>query len=69
MSGSTGKLGHVWVGACVIASVVCGGVGKMHVCTPWIGEAGLEHWGGLDGDGEEGIGVVSGCELGKLFVF
>ena len=25
--------------------------------------------GSLDGDGEEGIGVVSGFELGKLFVF
>ena len=31
----------------------------MHVCTTWIGEVGLEHWGGLDGDGEEVVGVVS----------
>ena len=24
--------------------LMCGGVGKMHVYTTWIGEAGLEPW-------------------------
>ena len=33
--------------------------------TTWIGEVGLGHWerSGLSGDGEEVIGVVSGCEI------
>ena len=30
----------------------------MHVYTTWIGEVGLQPWGGLDDDGEEVVGVV-----------
>ena len=51
-SGMTGKLGRSWVGAWVVHGVwwcgdvvmVCCGGGKMHVCTTWIAEVGLEHW-------------------------
>ena len=32
------------VHGCMVV-VMCGGVGKMHVCTTWIGEVGLGHWG------------------------
>ena len=39
--------------------------------TTWIGEVGLWHWGGLvlGGDGEEGFGVVSGCDTEKIYIF
>ena len=36
--------------------------------TTWIGDVGLGGWGGLDGDGEEVVGVVSGCEMQNLLL-
>ena len=66
----TGKLGHAWVGAWVGVWVVhgvvvvlmvwvCGGGGKSACVLPGLVRLGLSIGGGLDGDGEEGFGVVS----------
>ena len=69
-SGATGKLGHAWVGAWVPGGLSCGDVmlmmwwGGKIACVYyqdwWVG---IGPWRSLDGDDEEVIGVVSGCEI------
>ena len=76
VSGTTGKLGRAWVGAwhgawvvVVVMWVDVVGVQKCLYLLPGLVRLDLIIGGGLDGDWEEVIGVVSGCEMGNIFVF